>query len=115
MRGERTLFGDLFAQTETIETVEKKQQRPRNYFQPERNTALVYRYYFHAELNRKRYDDCLIELEKEFYLTTPRIIVILTECNNMLKSVITQKPSIKELEQMLPHFNWRTSRLVVVR
>lgn len=114
MRGEKTLFGDLFSHTEPVETVEKK-QRPRNYYQPERNTALVYRYYFHAELNRKRYDDCLLELEKEFYLTTPRLIVILNECHTMLRTVIGEKPSVKELEQKFPHLNWRSSRLVVVR
>lgn len=116
MRGENSIYGDLFsAQGASGEVANPKQQRPRNYYQPERNKALVYRYYFHAELGRKRYDDCLHELEKEFYLTIPRLIVLLSECNAMLREVIAAKPTIKELEIMFPHLNWRSSRMVVIR
>lgn len=115
MRGQKSLFGDLFTGSEIVQQVEQQQQRPRNYHQPERNKALVYRYYYHAEINRKRYDDCLAELEREFYLTTPRLIVLLTECNNLLRDIITTKPTVKDMESLFPHFNWRLSRLAVVR
>ncbi|MBA3901485.1 MAG: hypothetical protein H0X62_14990 [Bacteroidetes bacterium] len=103
MRGQKSLFSDLFH----VASVKKEKQRPRNYFQPERNQALVHRYYYHAEINRLRYDDCLLQLEKEFYLTTPRLIVILTESSELLNEVALEKPSVKELENKFPHFTWK--------
>lgn len=104
MRGQQSLFSNLF-----VAPVEKgsTKQRPRNYYQPERNQALVHRYYYHAEINRLRYDDCIRQLEIEFHLTSPRIISVLTECNGILGSVINSKPTVKELEIKFPWFSWK--------
>jgi len=103
MRGQKTLFADLFETSLTP----KEKQRPRNYFLPERNEALVYRYYFHAEVNRLRYDDCLVNLEREFYLTTPRLIVVLSCNSDLLSEIIKKRPSTRELETKFPHFSWK--------
>ncbi len=104
MRGQQSLFSNLF-----VATLEKgsDKQRPRNYYQPERNEALVHRYYFHAEMNRLRYDDCIAQLEKEFHITSPRIISVLTQSHGMIESVINSKPTLKELENKFPWYSWR--------
>jgi hypothetical protein len=104
MRGQQSLFSSLF-----VETVPKtaQKQRPRNYYQPERNEALVHRYYYHAEMNRLRYDDCIRQLEIEFHITAPRIISVLTECTSIIESVINTKPSIKDLENKFPWYSWK--------
>ena len=104
MRGQQSLFNGLFIPT--VEKTENK-QRPRNFFQPERNEALVHRYYFHAEMNRLRYDDCIRQLEIEFHITAPRIISVLTQCTGQIESVINSKPTIKDLEIKFPWYSWR--------
>lgn len=106
MRGQQSLFNDLFHQEK-----QKSANRPRNYYQPERNRALIHRYYFHAEINRLRYDDVLQILEKEFYLTEPRIIVILSEQSSNIKKIVHNPPTITDLQKMFPHFNWKSRSL----
>jgi hypothetical protein len=39
-----------------------------------RDDALAARFYFYHHIIRKRYDDILLELEKEFFLT-PNVII----------------------------------------
>ncbi|HRO75774.1 MAG TPA: hypothetical protein PLP27_06480 [Crocinitomicaceae bacterium] len=103
MRGQQSLFTELFTGQQTVS---KQTKRPRNFYLPERNNALLHRYYFHAEINRYRYDDCLAMLEKEFYLTIPRIVVVLSEQATRLSEVVQQRPTISSMKKMFPHFNW---------
>ena len=102
MRGQQSLFQDVFIAERT-----KVSQRTRNCFQPQRNEALLNRYYYHAEINRYRYEDCLTMLEQEFYLTSIRIIAILMQNNNRLSQIARAKPTISQLSKRFPHFVWR--------
>jgi len=104
MRGQQSLFSSKFI---TESKQERTQQRPRNYYQPERNRALVARYYFHVEINRYRYDDCIKLLEGEFYLTEPRIIHVLSKNSERINDLIREEPTHKDLAERHPHFNWR--------
>ena len=104
MRGQQSLFSKKFIKESTQQ---RDQQRPRNYYQPERNKALIARYYFHAEINRYRYDDCIGLLEKEFYLTSARIIHVLSNNSERINDLIREEPSHKDLAERHPHFNWR--------
>lgn len=104
MRGQRSLYNSLFP--EKVQ-VQKEISRPRNYFQPERNEAVVYRFYFYAYINDLKYEQCLEKLEREFYLTSSRLIKVLTDSNDMLNRVSNESPSVKELEIKFPHFTWR--------
>jgi hypothetical protein len=81
-------------------------QRPRNFYMPERNTLLVNRYYYYAQFKQYRYDVCLKKLELEFYLTEVRIVFVLSSCSVYLSEVMKSKPTIKELKNKFPHFNW---------
>jgi hypothetical protein len=103
-RGQQTLFANLF---ETQKSAEEQKQRTRNFYLPERNKCLVYRYYFHAEIKRSRYDDCLADLEKEFFITESRLVVVLTECSDLIRQVISERPGVKELQVLYPHFAWK--------
>ncbi|OJX37175.1 MAG: hypothetical protein BGO87_12750 [Flavobacteriia bacterium 40-80] len=69
---------------------------------------MLHRYYFHAEINRYRYDDCIAHLEKEFYLTAPRIIVVLSASVDQLSQIVNEKPTLPELSKKFPHFNWKS-------
>jgi hypothetical protein len=103
MRGQFSLFSTFFE--DTTKRIEET-PRPRNFFMPERNQHLVYRYYYYCELKFLRYDKCLEFIEKEFYLTEARVIVVLTENRELLRSITETKPTIKDLEKKIPHFNW---------
>jgi len=103
MRGQQSLFSSKF-----IKEVEPRaKQRPRNVFQPMRNKALIARYYFHAEINRYRYDDCISLLEKEFYITSHRIIQVLSDHTHRINDLIQETPSSKDLAERHPHYNWK--------
>jgi hypothetical protein len=104
MRGQQSLFANIFVDT-AVKPVQK--QRPRNYYQPERNEALVHRYYFHAEINRMRFDDCIKQLESEFHITAPRIVAVLTQCTSNIQRLHDAKPSLKDLEKKFPWYAWK--------
>lgn len=104
MRGQRSLYNSLFP--DTVKEI-KEVSRPRNYYQPERNEAVVHRFYFYAVVNDIKYEKCLALLEKEFYLTSSRLIKVLTDSNDMLNRVSNESPSTKDLEIKFPHFTWR--------
>jgi hypothetical protein len=108
MRGQRSLFSDKFEAA----IVKTTKQRPRNFYKPERDEALVHRYFYYIEINRLRYDDSIRQLEREFHITAPRIIAVLSEMQSMIERVITDNPTIKELECKFPWLNWRNQRLV---
>ncbi len=103
MRGQQSLFSELFENT-TKRVADEP--RPRNYFMPERNLHLAHRYYYYAEVKFLRYDKCLQILEQEFYITEARLVVVLSECTEVLRELVEAKPSVKELQQKIPHFNW---------
>ena len=102
MRGQQSLFNDMFPSE--LQTPDK--QRPRNYYLPQRNEALFHRFYFYAEIKRLRYDDCIANLEREFYITAPRIIVILQAHSDEIKKIVLKKPSTKVLKEKFRHFSW---------
>ena len=108
MRGQLSIFENIFKK----ESESSSQQRPRNYFLPERNKALVYRYFYYAEIHRMRYEDCLAVLEQEFYITGTRIITVLTQSSDLIKQVSEEQPNIKKLQLLFPHFMWKARNQV---
>lgn len=78
--------------------------RSRNYYQPIRNKHLLIRYYYHSEIQRYRYDDCIKLLSSEFYLCERTIIDILTDNVKDLKTIAAAEPSLQDLQKQAPHF-----------
>lgn len=103
-RGQYSLFTTIF-EKDKAQAVDDT--RPRNYFMPVRNEHLLYRYYYHAEIKFMRYDKCLEVLEREFYLTEARMVVIMSEHADRLKAIAQEeKPDVKTLREKIPHFSW---------
>lgn len=103
MRGQYSLFTSVFPSA--IETNPDNQGR-RNVLLDKRDECLVYRYYYYGEIKRKRYDDCLSDLEKEFFITAGVIAQRLQINIILLKKVTGQKANLINLKRKYPHFNW---------
>ncbi|RYF26603.1 MAG: hypothetical protein EOO42_01065 [Flavobacteriales bacterium] len=71
-----------------------------------RDEALVYRYYYYIEIQRTRYDDVLLDLEKEFFITPSNIVQRLGLKHDLLKQIIEQKPKIPKFKKLYPHMVW---------
>lgn len=103
MRGQYSLFTSVFPSAIEVNPDNKGR---RNVLLDKRDEALVYRYYFHGEIKRKRYDDCLADLEKEFFITAGVITQRLELNIDLLKRVTTQRAGLTVLKRKYPHFNW---------
>lgn len=108
MRGQQSLFGLL----EVEEQRTSDTPRPRNFFMPDRDEAILHRFYYWGEIQEIRYDRVLARLEKEFYITKARLIVVLSNNNDHLNALIRSKPTVQELRKKIPHFNWRSPEQV---
>jgi hypothetical protein len=109
MRGQRTLFDDLITKELKAKINNDGKQRPRNVLMPERNTLLIYRYYYHVDINRMRFDDTLEQLEKEFFIVAARIVVIISDNDTQLRSIMQTKPDRATLKKLYPFLNWEYS------
>lgn len=109
-RGQYSLFTSIFEKdkAQAVETT-----RPRNYFMPLRNEHIAYRWYYWGEIRGLRYDRCLQALEREFYITEARLIVILNGLTEELKQIMEEKPDVKTLRERVPHLNWKSPEAVV--
>lgn len=72
----------------------------------ERDAALCYRFYFYYHILRKRFDDAVADMEKEFFISSTTIIGRLTENDALLKDIAGNSPSRNALRKRYPHFNW---------
>lgn len=72
----------------------------------DRDVCICYRYYFHYEVARKRHDDVLAYLEKEFFISASTIMARLTDNADLLKDIVNNKPNTSSLKRKYPHFSW---------
>jgi len=101
-RGKQVLYNSIVPQSVT-EAGEKGQ---RNTAMDDRRDAMAYRYYFHAIINRYRYDDCLIQLNKEFFLQPNSLVKELLHRNELISKLINSKTTTAELKHKYPYFSW---------
>lgn len=104
MRGQQSFYGMFFAEEAKSEA--KDQSRPRNPYMPDRNNALAHRWYFYAVIKNYNQPRCMEELEREFFLTSARMEVILASLQPQLRDINVTRPSVKQLEKMFPWLNW---------
>lgn len=102
-RGQQNLFNQLFPSSIKPEPTSKSK---RNAYLEDRNDALACRYFYLAHIQRKRYDDCLVQLSKEFFLTTGVIIQCLTTRQAYIKNLINSECTVIELKKRYPHYVW---------
>lgn len=72
----------------------------------DRDVAICYRFYYHYQILRKRFDDIPLDLEKEFFISSSTIVKRLTENNSLLKDINQNAPTRAQLRQRYPHLNW---------
>jgi hypothetical protein len=108
MRGKTTLYNDLIPSS-IPDTLGEKSQR--NTFLDRRDDKLAHRYYYHAHLIRRRYDDCLSELHLEFDLTPNVIVQRLSSRVDMIKALVNQETTPSELRKKYPFYNWAVVRV----
>ncbi|QNK63961.1 hypothetical protein H7F33_05570 [Pedobacter sp. PAMC26386] len=78
----------------------------RNAYALDRDACMSYRFYYYYHLQRKRFDDAIADMEKEFFISGRTIADRLTENNDLLKDIAQNAPDRKQLRQRYPHFNW---------
>ncbi|WP_434981555.1 hypothetical protein [Daejeonia sp. YH14] len=71
-----------------------------------RNYKLIARFYWYNSIVGLKFEKCIEELEKEFYLSNSRITDLITENAQSLSEFETKKPNEKELKKEIPFFNW---------
>jgi hypothetical protein len=102
MRGKNTLYNDIIPSS----IQERGRKSHRNTFLEERDDALAHRYYFYAYLCRCRYDDCLVNLSREFFLSHNVIIQRLNKRTDLIKELVGANTNQTELKRMYGHLNW---------
>jgi hypothetical protein len=101
-RGKKILYNELVENS--ITTTGEKSKR--NNGIDDRRDAMAHRYYFYANINRLRYDDCLLNLQKEFYLQPDTIVSELKLRLDLINQLITDKITTAELRKKYSWFNW---------
>lgn len=105
MRGQQSIFADILPPVQ-------KQKAPgigRNKdLIAKRNTKIINRYYFYAQLQPQRLDYSYIinVIAGEFDLSDFRVIIIMQENHAELKAVFLSKPQKKELASKYPFLSW---------
>ncbi len=98
-RGKHILYNSL------IKKAKAGKINRKNYIE-NRNDALACRYYFHADVNRLRYDDCLTTLAAEFFISPDSIVKCLMLRVGYIKRLSDKSITTAELRKLYPHFNW---------
>lgn len=81
-------------------------QGQRNTGIDDRRDAMAHRYYFHATVSRLRYDDCLLNLQHEFFLQPDTIVKELQTRIDLLNILASNKTTTAELRRKYPFYNW---------
>lgn len=103
MQGQQQLFTSLFA---SAPTVKRKPSIIQLESTDARDKCLVYRFYYHIEIQRTRYDDVIADLEREFFISQCVIVKRLGIQYDLLKEVVEQKPRLPKLKKLYPHLVW---------
>ena len=72
----------------------------------DRDICLCYRYYYYYQLKRIRMDDAIVNLEREFFISSTTIMARLVEYADLLKDIVGNNPTRAKLRKKYPHFVW---------
>lgn len=102
-RGQISLFSNVFPSALKTDPGRKG---TRNVFQEDRDIAIAHRYYFYIHLQRMRYDDTLVFLERDFFLTADYITTLLNPYVPLVKELIQKDVKPTLLKRKYPQWNW---------
>ena len=75
-------------------------------FTGDRNHAIACRFYFHFTIIGLRYERCLTQMNKEFFLCELRLAQIIMQQGDSLEALKQQNADRKALAKIYPHYNW---------
>lgn len=104
-RGTRK-FNKLLANDSADPMIEEKRRGRSSHLINYRNTAIAYRYYYHARIHKKRYDDILEILSKEFMIAPYTIAKILTSNDELIQPIFKSNPDFATMKKLFPFFTW---------
>lgn len=102
MRGVQAIVG-LFPSSIESKSENKSQ---RNFYLEQRDDALAARFYYYFHIKRLRYDDCLLSMENEFYITSRVISERVLLKGDRLKDLVAKATTGKQLAKVYPHYKW---------
>lgn len=109
MKGKHKLYTTVVPSS--IATAKKPNQK-RNIYIEQRHDLMACRYYYHATICRLRYDDCLLQLSREFNLGAPTIIANLKLRLYAINTMVEQEIAAKELRSRYPWLDWSGKALI---
>jgi len=83
-----------------------EQKGHRNVHMSRRDDALAVRFYYYYQIVRKQYEDTLLALEVEFFITPDVIVQRLSARTEYMKELTRSEPKITDLKKMLPFYSW---------
>lgn len=107
MRG-TSLFYDLFTENAVI-TDNPKSQPGRGRSEDlivQRNELLLNRYFYLGKYTERRYPEILKQLQEEFFLSEARLIAIISENSEYLRTLREEPPTIQQLKSKWDHIKW---------
>lgn len=109
MKGKQLLYNQVVSSSLPDAEGERGQ---RNTFIDKRHDAMACRYYYYATICRLRYDDCLLALSNEFFLTPNVIVLNLKKRLAFINRLASQETTTAELRRRYPYFDW-SARVMV--
>ncbi len=83
-----------------------EQKGHKSVHQDRRDDALAARFYYHFHILRKRYDDCLTDMEAELFLTPLYIAQRLATKGDYMKQLLRQEADRNALKKLFPFYSW---------
>lgn len=102
MRGAQAIAGIFPSAIDT----KPEQKSHRNVFIDRRDDALAARFYFYFHIKRLRYDDCLLNMESEFFITSRVISERLVLRADYMKELINRETQAADLRKLFPFYAW---------
>jgi hypothetical protein len=83
-----------------------EQKGHRNVHIDRRDEVLTTRFYYYYQIRRMRYDDALVELETEFFITPNVILQRIGLKGDLMKQLVKNETKVTTLRKKYPFFNW---------
>ena len=101
MRGKR-----LFTELRNTGNIAPAKRGRNNTLIAKRNECLLARYYFYTNFTSKSYDDTVMQLVTEFFITPDRIGDVIQRNIEILDSIKEAQPSVYFFQNHWPHIKW---------
>lgn len=85
---------------------EKGEFGKKNVYKEQHRDMLACRYYYHTTICRLRYDDCLVQLSREFGVAPTTVELHLKSRLSAINVMVEERTTAQELKKRYPWYNW---------